>query len=376
MGEKSNMIELNYEQLYKRTNFWIFGAHQEALNIVELFKRLNIKISVLGILVSSMRNNPKSLDGIPVTEIQKINDHKNDPVLICTCSRYTDEIVDLLERNHFQYFIPLSNESQQRQKLNAIDLFNYNNEFMPLNVEPAISVSSKSDINISLLMVKSSRDKVVHYSGIEYLNNIRTIQAGAAIDNPLSVDYYDNVGDAEISYKNRTYCELSALYWIWKNNYLFKDWIGIFHYRRLFDVSYNFLNNIDNLNIDVILPAPMPCYPNNQEFYYKYHIRDDWEIMCSVLYELVPEYQDALKSVEKCQYLPGFNMYLIRKSIFNDYCAFLFPILKSVEVKAGIHNDVYQNRYAGFLAERLSFIYFTKNASKYRIGTACWKFFS
>ena len=49
---------------------------------------------------------------------------------------------------------------------------------------------------------------------------------------PLDFGYQkDNEGD-NISLKNPRYCELTGIYWAWKN--LECDYIGLVHYRRYF----------------------------------------------------------------------------------------------------------------------------------------------
>lgn len=44
----------------------------------------------------------------------------------------------------------------------------------------------------------------------------------------------DNTGD-NISIKNKNYCELTGIYWIWKN--INSDYIGVCHYRRYFNLK-------------------------------------------------------------------------------------------------------------------------------------------
>ena len=56
------------------------------------------------------------------------------------------------------------------------------------------------------------------------------IQVGAALHPALGY-IPDNTGD-NISAKNPNYCELTALYWAWKN--LDCEYIGLCHYRRYF----------------------------------------------------------------------------------------------------------------------------------------------
>ena len=64
------------------------------------------------------------------------------------------------------------------------------------------------------------------------------VMAGSALVNTvIPADYIrDDSGD-NISYKNREYCELTALYWAWKN--LDADVMGICHYRRFFASPVN-----------------------------------------------------------------------------------------------------------------------------------------
>jgi len=80
-----------------------------------------------------------------------------------------------------------------------------------------------------------------------------------------------------------------------------------------------------------------------------------------------PEFSETAKNYnsQKENYL--FNMFIMKKEIFNNYCNWLFSILQEAETKINIKDyDDYQSRVMGFLSERLTGIYITylKNQGK------------
>ena len=80
-------------------------------------------------------------------------------------------------------------------------------------------------------------------------------------------DCFDDAGD-NISEKNANYCELTGVYWLWKN--LQKDdYVGIVHYRRLFSRSFSKSKKLSDKDIrkllgkyDIILPFKHKMEPN------------------------------------------------------------------------------------------------------------------
>lgn len=182
----------------------------------------------------------------------------------------------------------------------------------------------------------------------------------------------DDSGE-NISYKNSSYCELTGMYWLWKN--IEADNYGLFHYRRLLDVSEKYTlpiysaqidvsdwsNNIfDRLmdKYDIILPQKNKFDISLYERYKEAHYIKDLEIVLDIIKRDYPEYIPAIencihKNEEYCC-----NMFVMKKEIFNEYCEWLFDILKKAEKEIDISNySPYQARIFGFLGERLENIF-------------------
>jgi hypothetical protein len=166
---------------------------------------------------------------------------------------------------------------------------------------------------------------------------------------------------------------LTALYWIWKNDR--SDYAGLCHYRRHFKLDRERLNKLASSDIDVILTIPILNFPNVKATYYNDHVGRDWEIMMDAVREIHPDYYETADAVQNGIYYYAYNMFVARKCIFDSYCEWLFPILDYCENKCVTKNDTYQNRYIGFLAERLLSIYFIHNEDKYKIVLVEKEFF-
>lgn len=240
--------------------------------------------------------------------------------------------------------------------------------------------------DIAILVACHDENVNVPESGI-----LRPIQVGSA----LSTKHFDSMlhdDDGEggdISSKNESYCELTALYWAWKN--LDSDYVGLFHYRRYLSFAEgrfkanNFGDVVFDRNdetvletigvsddvmraliepYDVIVPQKSGYVgsPTMREQYVasKQHKRRDLEVVCSIIEEKYPEMVDAMNA-----YLNGTqgyfcNMFIMRTPLFRAYCQWLFDVLFEHEKRVDLSDyDRSSYRVSGYLAERLLGIYIT-----------------
>lgn len=187
----------------------------------------------------------------------------------------------------------------------------------------------------------------------------------------------DNTGD-NISIKNPNYCELTGLYWAWKN--LQCDYIGLCHYRRYFCVAKHgsdFSSKIKAIfhradyerllqQYDVILPKKRNYYIETVRSQYEHaHNKRDLDEVKKNISELHPEYLDAFNSVMNRRKLHILNMFVMKKGLYDEYCDWLFGILFELEKRIDISQyNAYQSRIFGFLGERLFNVWLEKKQLK------------
>lgn len=188
------------------------------------------------------------------------------------------------------------------------------------------------------------------------------IQVGAALTEERIAAVLDNRGD-NISHKNANYCELTALYWIWKNCLVQKDgkackYYGLFHYRRWLEISDTDLDSIFDHDVDVVLPFPTVHEPDIRSHHIRYVREKDWDAMLQALKELEPEYYEAYDRIFSQEYLYNYNILIAKSEVLQAYCEWLFPILERVEELSIPKGNERADRYIGYIGENLLTLYF------------------
>ena len=201
------------------------------------------------------------------------------------------------------------------------------------------------------------------------------VQAGTENSIPIEGIEHDNSG-SNISNKNSSFCELTVLYWGWKNSKA--DIKGLCHYRRFFSkvhISENkkyFLTSKDirdNLkNADIIVPEPtFYDYRTVQEGYVlgDYGLAEDLCVLEKSIQMVSPEYCDAYHEIMNSYKMSFFNMMIAPKAIYDQYCEWLFSVLFDVEKNIDISKrEGNQIRVFGYMSERLLNVWLLYNKLK------------
>ena len=206
------------------------------------------------------------------------------------------------------------------------------------------------------------------------------VQVGA--EGKEKIDGYqpDNVGD-NISAKNAYYCELTGLYWAWKN--LKADYIGLSHYRRHFtynrripkteEEKFGILLNkeqVENIleSTDIILPKKRNYYIENLYDHYKHtmHIEPLDETR-KIIVEQFPEYIVEFDKLHKRTSAHMFNMFIMKREYLEQYCDWMFEILFELERRINPKQyDSFHARYLGRRSELLLDVWINTNNLKYQ----------
>lgn len=189
----------------------------------------------------------------------------------------------------------------------------------------------------------------------------------------------DDSGE-HISGRNSMYCELTGLYWAWKN--LNCEYSGLVHYRRHFadipgwrmtrDPQRHILqrSQLEPLlqQTDIVLPKKRNYYITSiYDHYAASHYEEHLKVTREVLARLHPNYLVAYDDVMKSTSAHMFNMMIMKKEILDAYCEWLFPLLFEIETHIDSSSyDAFQKRYPGRLSELLLDVWIQTNHLSYK----------
>lgn len=202
-----------------------------------------------------------------------------------------------------------------------------------------------------------------------------SVEAGAALRSVHPDTMFRDDRGENISLKNGSYCELTALYWGWKN--LEYDALGLVHYRRYFGTKYLGAKwqriagrgDLEALleKVPVIVPKPRNYFIETNDSQYRHaHNGNDLDLTREIIANHYPSYLTAFDRVMARTYGHRFNMFVMRRSELDAYCTWLFSVLGELENRIDLSAyDEYNRRVFGFIAERLLDCYLETNHITY-----------
>ena len=185
----------------------------------------------------------------------------------------------------------------------------------------------------------------------------------------------DNTND-NISLKNSNYCELTGLYWAWKN--LNADYIGLSHYRRHFSLKrkkdiFDSVLTLEQASkildtTDIIVPKKRNYYIETLYNHYKHTLYiEPLDITGRIIEEKYPEYLDESNKLKKRKSAHMFNMFIMKKDKLDEYCTWLFDILFSLEKVIDISQyDTFHSRFFGRISELLLDVWLNTKGYTYK----------
>lgn len=167
----------------------------------------------------------------------------------------------------------------------------------------------------------------------------------------------DDEGDDNISDLNPYFCELTGLYWAWKN--LSEDYIGLVHYRRLFEMNGKTMRKrqIEPYlgKIKIFVPKKRRYLIETLKTHYEHtHYPKHLDVTKNILMNKYPEYENAYEKAINRTWGYMFNMMIMDKVLLNDYCNWLFDILFEVfKIIDTTNYSAFSKRYIGRMSELL-----------------------
>ena len=363
----------NVKTILNNDNVVIYGAGVMGKALKLCLEAPPFNSHVRTFIVNSLKNNPDHIGSTPVISLDCAQEYKHQRVIVALNESNMVSANNDLKKAGFDNVLFMNAAGNEFSRIKMI-FMKYHPEISPFPVQIIHGTrdNPRCDLkNIRIYVVKSIYDKVAE--GVTPLHDYETeIQAGKALTDQQLCEVTDSDGE-NISAENRQYCELTALYWVWRHEW--SDYIGLSHYRRRFNTNSRILGTVVFDEYDVVVTIPVICTEGVKAQYTAAHPMVQWDAMKNAVKTFEPDYFDdfSIISCAKCFY--AYNMLIMKRKILDAYCSWLFPILRECVRNIGIVEDSYQNRYPGFMAEILMNVWIYHNRNKLKCGMISKKYF-
>lgn len=195
-------------------------------------------------------------------------------------------------------------------------------------------------------------------SDIKKESYLLPIHVGKALSSSNFNMQGDDTGD-NISIKNPNYCELTGLYWAWKN-LKNEDYIGLCHYRRYFLIkdSMDIKRILGKNGYDMIVAQHRSRPYSIADEIISQLTKEDFVILEMVLKKKFPDKKSIIdKYFYKNNHYNPYNMFICNKKTLNSYCTWLFNLLFELEAYIRLSGYNRLRRIFGYLGEYLLSLY-------------------
>lgn len=336
------------EKIQHEEQYVIYGAQVVAYGAYIALLHLTGK-SPKCFVVGYLEGNPMEIDHIPVRLLCDIP--KNIFFVVGVTELVQKTVLPYLKEQGYHHIFALT-QSKEHKLMAAY--YSCIGKF-PVVTEDNLFFT----LDYKMFEVRNHRDYPLLYPP-KLFPYEEPIQAGAALSEKRIAKLLDYTGE-NISVKNKQYCEMTAVYWIWKNTKY--DWKGIEHYRRHLLVKPEMLQE----EIDAILPLPYLCYPNTVSQFRRFVSEDVLQGLLKALKDLHPDQYKEYYEILYGKYQYTYNLVCAKEKVFHEYCQWFFEITEYMETMADEILELKNTRAFSYVAEVLTNIYFMSNQNKLNI---------
>ena len=192
-----------------------------------------------------------------------------------------------------------------------------------------------------------------------------------------SIGYQRDDEGENISILNPYFCELTGLYWAWKNLPP-EDYIGLVHYRRHFGkktrnpfdgvLTYSELQPLLS-EYKIFVPQKRKYYIETLYSHYQHtHYASQLDITREIIAEKYPDYLESYYEVINHTYGYMFNMMIMQRQFLDDYCKWLFDILFELKKRTNLQDlSAFQSRFYGRVSEIIFNVWMNEQIKSGRI---------